>query len=381
MLQYPWKPHETMNYRDIWHDRILTTWGSTSTLEEGKKLRNVLVQYVIDYYLPPQINDVIHQTIQNADLTDPLTQSLATSRIPASANNENTKRFLIAFMYEKEIGYNDIVLSTSSLTHHPGRNFEYIAAITNMYKLYTFVINCTKRADKIVEIMQDAATKVGDTLARTPDRIREAALIDLGEKTGLEVTSKANAIGFSFGERDNTNNIVTYRLEPNKSFLMERVQGLRVVGRRANNTDTVILTAKNGPSEITVTPISTGSVGKSVLAKDASRTLTNLELTSNVVSTQPIITPTATKELPDITDLEVGESQSVNLTGLFTGIRVNITITSSDETKATINHVANTTTMSVSAVAAGTATITVTGTNEAGNVSVDFDVTVIAAEE
>ena len=379
MLNYPWKPHKTISSSYIYHgSQIFVRSGSYLTLEEAEEVRETVIQYFIDVLLTSQINDLIHLAVQNTPITDNETRALFNSRIPGGLTSTNTLRFLIAFMYEKEIGYREII---AGMPITKGERYYYVNAGTIDNPILKHVEKWSNRADKIVEIMEDAASKVGDTLAQTPDRIREAALIDLGEKTGLEVTSEANAIGFSFGERDDTNNIVTYRLEPNKSFLMERVQGLRVVGRRANNTDTVTLTAKNGPSEITVTPISTGAIGKSVLAKDASRTLTNLELTSNVVSTQPIIAPTATKELPDIADLEVGAAQSVNLSGLFTGIRVNITVASSDETKVTLNHMTNSTTLGVNAIAVGTSTITVTGTNEAGNIAVEFDVTVVAAEE
>ena len=85
--------------------------------------------------------------------------------------------------------------------------------------------------------------------------------------------------------------------------------------------------------------------------------------------------------MPDIGDLEVAEVQSVNLIGLFTGLRVNVTASSADENIATVAVNENTTSMGVTGVAIGTTKITVTGTNEAGAVSVDFDLTIIAASD
>ena len=198
-------------------------------------------------------------------------------------------------------------------------------------------------------------------------------------KTGIEITSKANAISFNVGETSDQGNTISRTLAANSSFLMEKASDFRVAGTRANNTDTLKIVSKNGPNEITVTtnriPV------KSVLAKDAEKTLVNTELMGSVVSTQPIEVPVATRSLPDIGDLEVAEVQSVNLIGLFSGIRVNVTASSASDSIATVSVNENTTSMGVTGVAVGTTTISVTGTNEAGAVSVTFDLTIIAAEE
>ena len=227
--------------------------------------------------------------------------------------------------------------------------------------------------------MEDAVDKVGGPLAQNADFIRNAALIDLSEKTGLQLTSKANAISFNIGETSDQGNTISRTLAANTSFFMEKANDFRVAGTRANNTDTLVLTSKNGPNEITVTTGST--IVKSVLAKDATKTLINAELMGSVVTTQPIEVPTSTRELPDITDLEVAEVQSVNIDGLFTGIRVNKTAVSSDISKVTVSVNEGQTSMGITGIAIGTTTVTVTGTNEAGAVSVSFDVTIIAASE
>ena len=368
MLQYPWKPHETLQLLRWPNIGVIDTGESVLTQEEADELSKKVARFYIDYALIPQINDVIHLAIQNtlSGTVNTETRALATARIPSAVDSNDTLRFLIAFLYEKQIGFDDFHrYFVGGTTPGPGA-FDVIRAWND-------------RAAKIVEIMKDASDKVGSALAQNADFIRTAALIDLGEKTGLQLTSKANAISFNIGETSDQGNTISRTLAANTSFFMEKASDFRIAGTRANNTDTLVLTSKNGPNEITVT---TNRVPvKSVLAKDASKTLVDAELMGSVVSTQPIEIPTSTRELPDITDLEVAEVQSVNIQDLFNGIRVNVTAVSSDISKVTVAVNENTTSMGVTGVAIGTSTITVTGTNEAGNVTVDFNVTIIAASD
>ena len=375
MLQYPWEPHKSLNLKGL--DFIdIFAWPTYPTREDANNKKGSFLEFLIDQYLITQINDGLHLSIQNAlnHTTDQETLSLANGRIPTAARNDSTLRFLIAFMHEKEIEYPKLYEAISI------RELRSRYAIRILGKnLFNLLADCGTRASKIVEIMEDASDKVGSALAQQPDFIRTAALIDLGEKTGIEITSKANAISFNVGETSDQGNTISRTLAANSSFFMEKASDFRVAGTRANNTDTLKIVSKNGPNEITVT---TNRVPvKSVLAKDAKKTLVNAELMGSVVSTQPIEVPKATRTLPDIGDLEVAEVQSVNLIGLFNGIRVNVTASSGSDSIATVSVNENTTSMGVTGVAVGTTTITVTGTNEAGAVSVTFDLTIIAAED
>ena len=374
-LQYPWKPHNTnLLNREL----IIQSDAAFNSPPEAISYLKSFLEMSIDEWLSNQINDTIHLSVQNAlkHTTNQDTLSLATARIPSSVTSEDTLRFLIAFLYEKQIGVQRI-LDLYGHTIYLSEIKKYVL-VPQRYTISISMVEWTRRADKIVEIMQTAPTKVGE-LSRNADAIRNAALIDLGEKTGLQLTSLANKISFNIGETSDQGNTISRTLAPNTSFFVEKASDFRIAGTRANNTDTLTLTSKNGPNEITVTANNVPVT--SVLAKDATKTLVNAELMGSVVSTQPILLPVATRELPDIGDLEVAEVQSVNLIGLFTGLRVNVTASSADENIATVSVNDNTTSMGVTGVAIGTTKITVTGTNEAGAVSVDFNLTIIAASD
>ena len=375
MLEYPFEPHKIIYTADQ-ISRAIAPDNGVRTLAEAESQVEYYCKSSVLGYLRYFLDDIMHVSVINAlkHTTDVETRALATARIPSGAHNDNTIRFIIAFLYEQNQGMPILIQEVKNgivFENHKYR-FSWVPIVGPMVERWV------SRADKIVEIMEDASDKVGE-LSQNADAIRNAALIDLGEKTGLELTSKANAISFNIGETSDQGNTVPRTLAANSSFFVEKASDFRVAGTRANNTDTLVLTSKNGPNEITVT---TNRVAvKSVLAKDATKTLVDAELMGSVVTTQPIEVPASTRELPDITDLEVAEVQSVNIQDLFNGIRVNVTAVSSDIGKVTVSVNENTTSMGVTGVAIGTSTITVTGTNEAGAVSVSFDVTIIAAEE
>ena len=90
--------------------------------------------------------------------------------------------------------------------------------------------------------------------------------------------------------------------------------------------------------------------------------------------------PKSTRSLPDVS-IEQDVTQSVNIEGLFSGIRLTTTVSSSDDTKVTATKSRSGSSMGISAIAVGSADITVTGSNEAGSVTVSFKVTVTAQEE
>ena len=375
MLQYPWTPHKTLYLDQPRRFFVHHLYGRYPTLEEATEQRRVAVQFMIDYYLNHQINDVIYLSVQNSlrGTVDSKTTALAQSRIPSDTNN-NTLRFLIAFLYEKQLGFEDLVNSFPIGDHSTYFRFSIPES-----GLHFVLADWNERASKIVEVMEVADTKVGKALSENPDFIRNAALIELGQKTGLEFETKANAISFNIGETSDQGNTISRTLAANSTFYMEKASDFRIAGTRANNTDTLKITSRGGPNEITVT--TNGVPVKSVLAKDASKTLVSAELMGSVVSTQPILKPVATRTLPDITDLEVAEVQSVNIDGLFTSIRGTITASSASQSIATVSVNDRQTSMGVTGVAIGTTKITVTDTNEAGATSVTFDLTIIAASD
>ena len=224
--------------------------------------------------------------------------------------------------------------------------------------------------------MRTARSKVGK-LVQDSDFIRNWALIDLGEKTGLQVTANGNPFNIGVIQNDIRK---YFQLLVGESVMMERLKGLQVITNpnRVVSPDNVTIVAKNGPSEVRIKTSETVWGSPFVLAKDASRIVTTAEMAHDIEST-PILVPVAKRELSDITDLNVSVTESVNLENLFDGIRINITAVSSDTGKATVTLSSSRNTMRVVGVAVGTSKITVTATNEAGDVSVGFDVTVSTA--
>ena len=373
MLQYPWQPHTTTA-----HDNTLanTLYRGIDNLDNIDELIKSFCESYIDVTLRSQVNDLMHISIQNAlkHTTNQDTVALSTKRIPASVQNDDTLRFLIAYLYEKQLGFPKYVLHARSLIYFDRNIRKYKIGSGSSAK--PFVKRWVDRATKIAEIMQTSRSKVGN-LTMDADFIRNWALIDLGEKTGLDVTANGNA--FNIGVIQN-NHRFYYKLIADQSVKMERLKGLQVITLRSRvvSPDAVTIVAKNGPSEVRIKTDASTWGAPFVLAKDASRVVTKAEMAHDIEST-PILVPKILRQLPDITDLNVGVTESVSLEDLFDGIRFHISISSEDTGKVTVGLSSNQHSMRVVGVAAGIVKITVTATNEAGSSTVDFDVTVTAA--
>lgn len=103
MPNYPWHPHTTDSTSLITHiDQIIYQASDVqlTTEEEAVEARHELIQWYVDLYLTPQINDALHLAIQNSleHTSDVDTQALADARIPSDATNDDTLRFSIAFL-------------------------------------------------------------------------------------------------------------------------------------------------------------------------------------------------------------------------------------------------------------------------------------------
>ena len=380
MLQYPWEPHNTLRSDRSNYSKLFSK--GLDNLDNIDEVIKSACSYVIDYNLNYQINDTIHLSIQNAlqhiDDDDDLsteTKALARDRIPSSAQNDKTLQFLIAFMYEKDIAFDNLVESIKGRIYFSARKNKYFAQF-HQIEIDSFLDECGENASEIVEILAIARSKIGN-FAEKSDFIRDWALINLGKKTGLEITANGNPfeIGLDGDNREYS------QLLANQSIKKERLQGLRVVTLRRRSTvaDDVTITAKNGPSQIRIKTSSTVWGSPFVLAKDASRMITKTEMAYDIESV-PILLPVAKREMLDITDLNVGVVESVNLANLFDGIRITITATSADTDKVTVSVNSSQNSMGVTGVAVGTTKITVTATNEAGATTVDFDVTVTSTD-
>ena len=373
MIEYPWKPYNTLRANLEAHDKVFGD-GIENEEDVDREIR-LACEYAIDQYLFHQVNDVIHLSVQNSlqHTVNRETLALARDRIPSSAQNDNTLQFLIAFLYEKDLGFEDYIKGIK----------DSIFIYRNKYRArggylptINFIDKCSKSAIEIVNVLSIARSKIGN-FAEDSDFVRNWALINLGKKTGLEVTANNNPFMVGLIQ----NNWRQYsRLISNNSIKLERLNGLKEapVHARATGRDDVTIIAKNGPSEVKIKTSNTVWGPAFVLAKDASRVVTKAEMQYDIVSV-PILLPIVKRELADITDLNVAVTESVNLTDLFDGIRFNITAVSADTDKVTVSVNSRQSSMGVTGVAVGTSKVTVTATNEAGAISVDFDVNVSAA--
>lgn len=375
MLAYPFRPHTTHVADQVAFIKIVR---GTDTLEEAHRFiegycRDRIAEYAnsfIDDLLQLSVANALQHT-QNAD-----TLALATQRIP-NGTLDDTLRFVIAFTHEWALGMDGFVADAKASIVQVDRRYRIV---TSGGKFRTSIDAdehlqvWANRADTIVDLMKTAKQKV-DGLSRNADFIRNAALIKLGEKTGLEIATAGNTLMLGVTENNWMN---YYPMLHSQSFFIERIEGVRYPAQKENATDTFTITAKNGPSLIQVKASPT-DIRKAVLAKDASRTFTLTEMgyaiTSETIEVPVVATPIANQSV------EVTTTQSVTFTGTFTGTRLSYSVSSSQESVATVTLSDDATILAIAAVAAGNTTITLTATNEAGSVSTEFIVTVTPRTE
>ena len=369
MLKYPWKPYEH-TYTDA--RNIERIQAGTDTVEDFKKLTRVYCINQIEIRLRQIVPDLIHISIQLASKHDLNIETVALfePRIPDSVDNNQTTQFLIAFLYEKELGFPEFLEKTNSTIYFDRQSQKY--KIPSRSQAIEYMILWSNRAEKIVEILTTARSKIA-IFAQDADFIRDWALIDLGEKTGLEVTANNN--NFMVGLIQNGWRHYS-QLVADQSIKLEKLSGLQVPlddDRRAGRDD-ITITAKNGPSEVRFKTSMTTWGDPFVLIKDASRVVTKAEMQFDIESS-PINIPIILRQLADVS-LNVGVVESVSLTDLFDGIRFNITAVSADTSKVTVAVNQRQSSMGITGKAVGTSKVTVTATNEAGSISVDLNVTV-----
>ena len=307
------------------------------------------------------------------------TNALFLATIPAGESAEPELRYFAAFQRELALSY-DGLLNEAFATIRPDRGMFTYQQGTTYNLIFWWVSDTHIRCDAIVDLMArlEGISSLA-SLAANPNFVRDSVRVTkiaserlrssvLKPLTGVEITSSTNPLSLQVGA---TTQYLTYPAET--ALAMREFNRLGNIGTRyqVNQTSGATVVSKNGPNLVTVGATTT------VLAKDASRVLTFAELGEGVKSV-PIDLPVAARTLPDVT-MTQGVVQSVNIDGLFTGLRVTTAVSSSDTEKVTVAKSRSGSTFGVTAVAVGAATVSVTGTNEAGAVSVTFDVTVTAA--
>ena len=373
MRNYAWHPHETNMLVEINAHRLNR---GTDTLEEAEALVADYVDHYLTILLHNESDDALYLAIYSGlrHTTDQDTWGLASSRIPEGNTIDKIIRFLIALIHEREIGYQSLVELIKTEIHLDPRDNKYDVRYPDSVRptLRTWA----RRADKIVEIMDTARSRVGNFTANA-EFIRDWALVDLGEEIGVEISAGGNDLIFDYKEGATT---TSGKITRNTSAKVRTVPKLKLppIKDRFNQTDGATITAKNGAVSYAIKD-NHGRFGTDIiLAKNASRILTVREL-AHQVRVRIISPPIVYQEILDITSLNIGVTESVSIEHTFTGLNVNITAKSSDSTKVTVRVNQSQSSLGVTGVAVGTTTITVTGTNPSGSISATFDVTVTVA--
>lgn len=375
MLAYPWMPHNTLFLSDlVTLDKVLTK--DFMRQEDAIESRRQVTEAFIDTTLVAQINDVMHLAVQtamanNTDI-DIDTHSLARQRIPTGINTNDTLRFLIAFLYEKEIGFSEAE-DTSIITHRVGETYPYTYGFESRM-IEPIIEKWNRRAAKITELMRGAQEAIGN-LAGNADFIRDAALVALEENIGLKMTAAGNRITFAIP--NDTYGREFHTLNANQSFYIDTLNDVGFPRTKTNQTDTLTVTSIGGANELRFRT-SSGTT-KEVLAKDASRTFTPAEMAVYITSA-PITLPKVVTHIGN-QSVEATTTQSLDFSGTFSGLQLTYAVKSSDESKVTARLSVDTGILALTGVAVGTANVTLTATNAAGSSVTSFQVTVTARTE
>ena len=220
-------------------------------------------------------------------------------------------------------------------------------------------------------------------VASKPVFVRDSVMVSMGavisphvylppgytypQVTGFSLESSLNPLTLQVETGDT---VSSYPPSTELAFREVHRIGNAAADAQVDQSSGATITSKNGPTLVTIGQTQTA------LAKDSERILTFAELGQGV-KVGPIDMPVAMRSLPDIS-LEQAVVESVNIDGLFTGVRISTAVSSSDTTKVTVSKSRSGSSLGVTAVAVGSATVSVTGTNEAGTVTVSFNVTVTA---
>ena len=372
MLEYPWTPHETVAFEYA---------GTAATREQLVKDVKNYVATLTNQSKDYQIDDLIHMVIQNGlrhvPETEIVTLALANARIPDVARTTyDTLRYLIAYQYEKDLGVKRIIAERIANIVYQPRYSEYAvslsdtgAEIRRSHKIWS------QNASGIVEIMKvwESITSFASLLTESNvEIVRAAGRVKAGNLVGAKFETTGNP--FLWRIRDNP--ILTATTPINTEVITRNAARIQIENPDSlvNQTDGIKVTALNGAVKITWR----GTTGETILTKDSEQTIPLSEFQSKIILQLDMIdAPKVIGSIANITNFNVGVTESVSLTNLFEGERLTITASSSDTTKATVQVNQTQTSMGVIAKGVGPASITVTATNETGAAKIVFHVAVI----
>ena len=363
-IAYPWNPHKV-------YDRSPNSpFYPTREAAEADKENYIIGLF--DNWMDSQVDDVIHMSIQNAlrDTTNANTLALARARIPANVDSEDTNRFLIAFQYEKYIGIKHIVNNVATVVPNTASNPTHYRISKGFNEIETIRL-WGQRTNQIVEVMKRIEADV-PTLAQFEDFIRDMAMIEIGEKIGVQINTTTTPVILSI---QNPQGIPTFHtMPPGKKLSVCRLNGIwNRGGATEDNTGNVGITGKNGASFVTTySGADYNSRTKNadiLLNKGQTSSLTFADMKHEITS-RIIAWPTIKNRI-DSQVFRRNTNNSVSLVDVFGGDRLTITETSTGTVSATINEAQ--TSVSINPGDRG-GRLTLTATNDSGSVNFIFSV-------
>ena len=377
-LPYPWLPHLAISVDETISVELMR--NGKDTVKEVEDLVPAFCIYWMEREFEHQISDIMQLSIRNSlsQTTNTNTLGLVRNRFPENLDYDQSLRFLTALIYEVSLGLPSIMEEVKSSIVFNMQKQKYI--IPNREPVYYGARRFEQIALKIVELMKWFEDNISHLAGPDyADFVRDSALVQLGHKIGVKVQTSNTGVRLNVHNSDGTP--AYYEMPVNSTVYVATLNGLSNV----TNTDTTsrgaTLTGVNGASLIhtrTFTPTADGynitDNPDHLLNEDVTYQLT-IPLQIWGVRSSVIEPPTIVNRLPDIS-VNVGVTESVNISNLFGGQRLSITAESSDVTKATVQMNEAKTSIGIVARATGKTTITVTGSNESGEVTVTFVVTV-----
>ena len=381
-LQYPWLPHLTITTDTLLSYDLINV--GRDTVQELELLVPEFCAYWMDREFELQITDIMQLAIRNSltETTNANTLGLVNQRFPSSLDYDQSLRFLAILTYEISLEFPSIVEEVKSSIVFNSRKMKYIIPNRDPVAFRSRTIQ--ERARKIVETMKWFEDNGLPAISGPEyvDFVRDSAMVQLGEKIGIKI--QTSNTGVRLNVHGSAGLPIYYTLGPNKTIYVATLNGLSNVPSTDASSRGATLTGMNGASLIhtrTFTPTSDGYTITNnpdhLLNEDQTYQMT-IPIQIWGVRSSVIVPPAVLNRLPDIS-VAVGVTESVNISNLFTGQRITITAESSDVTKATVQMNESKTSIGVVARAAGKSTITVTGSNESGEETVTFVVTVTAA--
>ncbi len=179
-----------------------------------------------------------------------------------------------------------------------------------------------------------------------------------------EIENRAPTVAAAIGDATIVNQSGTRQVSLSGVFADADNDNLTITAASSDEAVAMVSVASDY-SSLTVTAQARGTATITVTANDGKRGTVSDEFTVTVKAA-----PVVASALADLTGLEVGATQEVSLSGVFSdadGDSLTITAASSDDAVATVTVAADQSTLTVAGVAEGTATITVTARDADGN--------------